>query len=248
MKRETLEFWKNFGANWTSLLAANVLLFPFMLPLAAWIIICQCYSSLIMISGAPFYYYYIISYGGLLLTTLLYFIGLSGYVNAVAGIVFQLRGDVRQMFKEGLKKNVGRYLLNGLAVWGSATIAVASSVIWLATDFNVLFIGAAVAISLLQTLIVVPTAFLNMAQNVFFEDKMGDTLKNSLKILLVKPSVTLFAALAVLPFAITIILPFVAQTSAWILYGFAFVTFSAVSFLLKAKRTFDGITGIGNQE
>ena len=35
MKRETVEFWKNFGANWSSLLYANFILSPFCLPLAA---------------------------------------------------------------------------------------------------------------------------------------------------------------------------------------------------------------------
>ena len=225
MKRETVEFWKNFGANWSSLLYANLILSPFCLPLAAWIVICQCYSSLVINADASVSSANLIIFGGLLPVTLLYFFGLSGYVFTVKGIVFDKRGDVKQLFKEGVKKSGARYLFCGAAVWLSLTVAVCSTGFWLSSDLDWLIVGPFVAVSVIQAIVVVPAALMTMAQQAFFEDKPTDSWKNSFKIVILKPSVILYSALAFVPLAVTVVLPFVAQLSMWVLYIFLFTKF-----------------------
>ena len=248
MKRETVEFWKNFGANWSSLLYANFILSPFCLPLAAWIVICQCYSSLVIRIGESVSGTNLIVFGGLLPTTLIYFAGLAGYVFTVKGVVFDKRGDVKQLFKEGFKANWARSLFCGFTVWASLSVAVSSVNFWLGSDFDWLIVGPAAAISFLQSLAFIPAAFLSMAQNVFFTDSPVDTYKNSFKILFLKPYTILASALSLLPVAVTVVLPFVAQLSMWVLYIFLFTTFSVVFFLLPVKKIFDGLVGKKDEE
>lgn len=231
-----------FANNWSSVVFTNALFTLFCLPFAAWIIICQCYSSLLLRFDSAPDSWYIVTFLGLLPVTLVLFIGLAGSVWAHKRIFWEENGAVAQMFGEGIRKNGFRYLLYGFLCWLSLSTAVVPTAFYVNHIANPLLCGAATAVSILQALIILPAMLLNMAQNVFYEDRLKYVFGNSFKILLLRTRFVLYAAVALLPVAVTVVLPFIWQLSAWILFMMAVVTLSTVFFLSKSKNIFDRIT------
>lgn len=242
MKKGFRSLVETFARNWSSVVFTNALFVPFCLPFATWIVICQCYSSLLIKFESVLDSWYIITFAGLLPVILILFIGLAGSVYAHKKIFWDENGRPVRTFFEGIKRDWHRYLLYAFICWASTSIAVVTSAFALkCIDISVLS-GLVVAISILQVFIVFPIVFCSMTQGAFYDEKLKNIFSNSLKILFMKPSLILYSAVALLPIAVTVILPLIWQLSMWVLFMMVFITVIEVFILHKCSVIFEKIT------
>lgn len=242
MKKSFRALVETFARNWSSVVFSNGLFTLFCLPFAAWIVICQCYSSLLIKFESPLDSWYIITFSGLLPTMLVLFLGLAGSVYSHKRIYWDENGEAVKTFFRGIKRDWNRYLLYGFLCWLSITTAVMATTFYLNNVASPIISGIAAAISILQAFIVFPTVFCNMAQGAFYEEKLKYIFGNSLKILLMKPSLVLYAIIALAPLAIIVILPLIWQLSGWVLFMIVLITPIIVFVLHKCGVIFENLT------
>jgi len=239
MKKETRVLISNVGKYWSSLLVANTLFCPFCLPLAAWLIVCQCYSSILLNFDSPLDSWFIVTFVGLLPTLELFFVGLAGLNRCHKDILWDESGPTAKNFFAAVKRQFGRHLLYGALFWLSLTLAVVGTAAYLSFDLPGVLVGFGVGVCLLQALFVLPSVLTCVAETVFFSDKLSDVLANAFRLTALRPSLVLHAAIAALPVVVATLLPLVAQISVWILFIFVISTFSVTYFLAASKRAFD---------
>ena len=223
----------------STMLMINAILTTFFLPWAAWTVICQCFSALLI--GAE-------QWVGVALTIwsignlpcfLLIAIGLPGAMKCCANVYFEDDGRVKEGFRQG-RSNMCKYCVYALALWLSLFLAVNAWVWCPLTDMPGLLAGMCVGFALLQFVFVSTTVSVCAVQNLYFTDKFSDTVSNAVKIVLAKPGRTIGCAfLTVLPFALITLLPFVPQMVGWTVV--LVVGLSAILLIpvVKHKRTFD---------
>ncbi len=242
MKKSFRNLVETFARNWSSVVFSNALFSLFCLPFSAWLVICQCYSSLLIKFESPLDSWYVITFSGLLPTMLVLFVGLAGSVYSHKRIFWDENGEAVKTFFGGIKRGWKRYLLYGFLCWLSITTAIAGTTFYLDNVASPILSGIAAAISVLQAFVVFPTVFCNMAQDAFYEEKLKHVFGNSFRILLMKPSLVLYSAIAVAPLAVIVILPLIWQLSGWVLFMTVLVTPVIVFVLHKCGVIFENIT------
>lgn len=248
MKRSFRGLVEVFARNWSSVVFSNALFTLFCLPFAVWIVICQCYSSLLIKFESPLDSWYIVTFAGLLPTMLILFLGLAGSVYSHKKIFWDENGEAVKTFFGGIKRDWNRYLLYGFLCWLSITTAIAGTTFYIESVSDPIISGIAAALSILQAFIVFPIVFCNMAQGAFYEEKLKNIFGNSFKILLMKPSMVLYAAIAVAPLAIIVILPLIWQLSGWVLFMIVLITPIIVFVLQKCGVIFENIVNNNSEK
>ncbi len=227
--------WVNKGA----LIGCNAMLFPFAMPLIAWIVICQCYSALLSgistaVGGAI-----VLMFLGLLPCSLIYAVGLAGAVCCYKKLFWEGDGAIRRSFAIGIKKNAPTYLLCIFIMWISVSLAVLTPTFYSYVGIALLA-GAGSAVAVIQSLAIIPVMCIVIVQCAFFEDKLKYRFANAFKLYFMRPLRTvLFTVLSVLPFAVCMLLPFIAQLVFWVLFITVGVTFGITVCLVNIKNYFD---------
>ncbi len=247
MKISGKGFLKTVESYWTTLICANALFLPFALPAAAWLVICLCFSAILM--GASQYLggALILTMLGLLPCMLIGSVGAAGLVYSHKQLFWDERGGAAKTFGEGIKQNWARYLLFGFLIWLSLFIAVTAPALYISTNMHWLAAGAFVGVSVLQSLIFIPCFMLMAAETAFYTDSLKNVFANAFKLYFLRPfRLTFFAVISVAPVALIIFLPFVWQLAGWVIYLAALVTFSVTFWLSRAANLFDFVTRRGN--
>lgn len=233
----------NVWLSKTAILCCNALLLPFVLPLIAWLVICQCYSAVLSgvsgsVGGAT-----VLTLIGLLPCALVYAVGLAGAVYCYKEMLVDGNMDVRRQFARGIKKNALKYLLFIFILWLSSVAVTITPTLYSYMGISLLY-GIGLAVSIFQLLVIAPAMCLCMMQCAFYDDKLRHCLINSFKLCFMRPLRTIGVTLvSALPFCLCPILPFVPQLVFWVLFSVVGVSIGMIFYIRYAKRYFDSVVG-----
>lgn len=223
-------------------MACNALTLPFALPVIVWLIICQCYSALLVNLGGAVLGSVVLTMLGLLPCALVYAVGLAGAVNCYKCALVDGEMDVRRRFARGIKKNALKYMLFVFIMWLSSCIAIITPTMYSYMGVSILY-GVGTAVAIFQLLVLVPAMCLAMVQCVFYEDKLRHVFANSFKLYFMRAFRMIgVTAISALPFLFCLLFPFGWQIAFWVVYAVIGVSVGITFMLWYGKRYFDAVT------
>ena len=226
----------------STVLAINSLFAVFCLPWAAWTVICQCFSALLIGDNKPVQGAFTLWCAGNLPCFVLLAVGLALVTRCCVDLYYSDSGNIRASVSKG-KSNIGKYVILAVLLWLSSSLAVLT-VVW-APKINLpsVAVVAIIAATLLQFVVVLGWTFLCAVQNLFYTDKTSDVAANGIKILFTKPlTVVGCALLALLPFAVAVLLPFVGQLICWTAVLVLLPVVLVLVVVVNYKKIFDRLT------
>lgn len=231
--------WLGKGA----VIGCNAMLLPFSLPVIVWLVISQCYSSLLVRTGGAVGGSVILTFLGLLPCALILAVGLSGALYCNKCTLVDGEMDIRHRFAVGIKKNAPKYMLFTFIMWLSTALAVITPTLYSYMGVSILY-GVGTAIAIIQLLLVAPTMCIAMAQCVYYDDKLRYVFPNAFKLYFMRPiRMTGVAIVSALPFVFCMLFPFGWQVAFWVIYVVVGVSVGMIFYLWYAKRYFDAVVG-----
>ncbi len=231
--------WLGKGA----IVGCNAMLLLFSVPLIVWLIICQCYSALLINMGGAVGGSIVLTLLGMLPCSLIFAVGLSGALYCDKCILVDGYMDIRRRFVEGIKKNALKYLLFTFIMWLSVAIAIITPSMYSLMGISIMY-GVGTAIAVIQLLVLAPAMCIAMLQCVYYDDKLRCILGNAFKLYCMRAfrmiGVTIVSAL---PFVFPVIFPFGWQIAFWVIYAVVGVSVGMIFALWYAKRYFDAVVG-----
>lgn len=246
--RSCVKWLKRVWLHKAALIGCNAMLLPFLLPTAAWIVICLCYSALLSAATGVVGGAFVLLILGLLPCGLIYAVGFSGATYCHKSLYWDGNGDIRKTFAAGIKKNALTYLLCFFIMWASLAVAFVTPTLYTYMG-NAILAGAGGAVAVIQSLIIVPAMCIVLAQCAFYTDRLRSRFYNAFKLYFLRPLRTLGLTVAcMLPFAICTFLPFVPQLVFWVLYAVVGVTVAITLYLVRVKARFDAIVSAAGEQ